>query len=135
MGYLVVVETNESLQDDEVLLIDTISKNISPVIYHMNTIKELKSNYIEEPKKAFLSVLDEKIKDCHAYEVDFNLYYRIIKQHPFESVIIPELEGADYNKVDNYVIVITYDNLDEHDFKKLPMPNSIKDFLSYDYQD
>lgn len=133
MGFLVVVETNECLQDEEVLLIDTISKNISPIIYHMKTMLELKKDYIEDPKAVFLSALKEKIIDFQTYEVEFELYYKKIEQHPFKSTIIPELEGADYYKIDNYVFVITYDNLDDYDFDKLPMPNSIEEFLDYDY--
>ncbi len=134
MGFLVVVETNECLQDDEVLLIDTISKNISPIIYHMNTIEELKKDYVEDPRKIFLSALEEKINDCHAYEVEFELYYKKIKHHPFKSTMIPAHEGTDYYKIDGYIFVITYDSLDDSDFKKIPTPNSIEDFLNYEYK-
>ncbi|MTH54912.1 hypothetical protein GKZ89_16030 [Bacillus mangrovi] len=35
-GYLIVTETASSLQEEEILLIDTLTRNITPLIYHMD---------------------------------------------------------------------------------------------------
>ncbi|MCD7034241.1 hypothetical protein LRR81_08340 [Metabacillus sp. GX 13764] len=35
-GYLIVTETAENLKDEEILLIDTITRNITPLIYHLD---------------------------------------------------------------------------------------------------
>lgn len=133
MGFLVVVETNESLQDDEILLIDTISNNISPILYHMNEIEKLKKTYIQDPKEVFLSALNEKINDYHDYDVKFELYYKKTKHHPFKSITITPGENANYYRIDEYIFVIAYDTLDDYDFIKLPLPHSIEEFLSYEY--
>ncbi|WP_338780183.1 GAF domain-containing protein [Metabacillus sp. FJAT-52054] len=35
-GYLIVTQTAENLKEEEILLIDTITRNITPLIYHMD---------------------------------------------------------------------------------------------------
>ncbi|MGD6818765.1 GAF domain-containing protein [Metabacillus sp. 84] len=48
-GYLVVTETTENLKEEEIVLIDTITRNITPLIYHMDrrdTLEDLDSQRV-----------------------------------------------------------------------------------------
>ena len=133
MGYIVVIKVDKTLQDEEILLIDTIAQNISPIIYHMNSMSEIKKTHILNPSTSFLKALDEKIKDREEYDVDFNIYYKKFKKHPFKALDLKLYNKLDYHIIDDYIFVVTYDNLDDYDFSILPTPNSIDEFLQYQF--
>ncbi|EOD00828.1 GAF domain-containing protein [Caldisalinibacter kiritimatiensis] len=133
LGYLVVLKTKDSLQEEEILLLDTITKNISPVIYQMNIREQIQELYIEDPKKKFLDVLSSKIKERNEYLLDFNLYYKKVNKHPFEEVELHEYKGLEHYIVDNYVFVFTYEDLKNEELMKIPTPNTIDEFLNYQF--
>ena len=47
LGYVIVFETRESLKEEEVLLFNTITSSISPIIKHMNHIDSLKAKSLK----------------------------------------------------------------------------------------
>ncbi len=136
MGYLVILETKNSLQEEEILLIDTISKNISPVIHQMNLVANLKENYIEDSRKKFLKNLQNKIEDREKYLIPFHLYYKVIYKHPFQPLDLSAFYDFDCYIIDHYLFVLTYDdlNLNHLNLKELEPLNQIEDVLNFDYK-
>lgn len=45
-GFLVVLDTKENLKNEEITVIDTITKNISPILNHMKKYEEMKAQYL-----------------------------------------------------------------------------------------
>jgi len=48
-GFLVVLDTKENLKNEEITVIDTITKNISPLLNHMKKFEEIKEQYLMTP--------------------------------------------------------------------------------------
>lgn len=134
IGYLVILETKNSLKEEELLLIDTICQNISPIIHQMNMVSSLKQNYIEDPKNKFLNILQNKINDKDKYLIDFNLYYSKIQKHPFKALELGLFNEFEYYLVDNYIFIISYDYLDLINFNKIENISCIEDVLDFDYK-
>jgi hypothetical protein len=134
IGYLVILETQNSLQEEDILLIDTIAKNISPIINQMNIVLNLKEYYVEDTRKKFLNNLKSKFEDKQKYLIDFNLYYKKIEKHPFKKLNLVQFSQFDYYLIDNYIFIISYDDLDYLDLYKVDNINNIDDVINFNYK-
>ncbi len=132
-GFLVVLETQDSLKEEEILLIDTIAKNISPVICQMDLNSRLKDEYKIDPKKQFIADLNSKFKERTAYSLDFNIYYKWVYMNPFQSKEEMMPEGEVCYLIDSYIFVITYEELEDNSFCRLPDFEDIDEVLAFDY--
>lgn len=132
-AYLLVLKTPNNLQEEEVLLIDTITKNISPTIYHMNVLEEHKQRYIPDKRQLFYESINKKIQEKDKFNVNINIYYRLVETHPFADVDLSMYEKYEHYLIDNYLFIICYDDLDLLNFKKIPSINSLKDVLDYNF--
>lgn len=128
LGLLIVVETKDGLKEEDVLLVDTISRNITPIIYKMNEKEKLLIQYKQDNLDNFLQAVNHKLKERIDYEIDFNIYYKTFNQSPFSDVEYPDYQG-EYYLVNNYMFLITYDELDSSEFISLPYFESIEDIL------
>lgn len=86
LGFLVILETAECLLEEEVLLIETVAGNISPVLHQMNVAESLRQNLVRDERKAFLKALQEYICNRSRYGIEFRLYYKSYVMHPFAHV-------------------------------------------------
>lgn len=119
IGFLVVLDTKENLKEEEVLLIDTITKNITPVLYQMNVSTDLKENYLEDQKKAFLKSLENKFHEKERYDVEFYVYYKKLNQHPFQDQENTNIDQYDPYYINEYVFIISYKPISEASFKQM----------------
>ncbi|SET37344.1 hypothetical protein SAMN05660297_02196 [Natronincola peptidivorans] len=132
-AYLIILKTYSNLQPEEILLIDTIAKNISPIIYHMNALEEYKQDYVPNYKRLFHQSLCKKLEDKNKYHVDFNVYYSMIRKNPLDEVDVSIYEAYEHYLIENYLFIISYDDLDLKDFRKTPPIEEIEDILKYDF--
>lgn len=51
LGYLIALQTSESLKEEEILLVDTVANSIAPTVNHMNSILQVKREYMEALNK------------------------------------------------------------------------------------
>ncbi len=116
LGYIVVLHTRESLREEEVLLVDTISNSIAPIINNMNYIEHIKQEYILDPRAAFIKQLHAKFDNRINFLIDFYLYYKRIEQKPFCEQDISAYDGSDSFYFDGYLFVLSEIELDEKDF-------------------
>ncbi|SNS80116.1 GAF domain-containing protein [Anaerovirgula multivorans] len=133
LAYLVILKTLDNLQQEEILLIDTVAKNISPIIYHMNILDECKQKYLPNNKSLFYESISRKVEDRNKYHVDFNVYYTMLKKHPFIEIDLSMYQDYEYYLIENYLFIISYDDLGLMDFKKLSSINTFEDILKHDF--
>ncbi|MRN52631.1 hypothetical protein [Paenibacillus monticola] len=108
-GVLIVLETEALLKEEEILLIDSIAANISPVAHHIHEAAALRQAYIEDPQQLFLSALQVKIDEHHKDQLDFYAYWCKFTKHPFQPLRVPEeLENAEVFYLDGYLFVLSY---------------------------
>jgi hypothetical protein len=132
-GFLVVLETYDSLKEEEILLIDTITKNISPVIYQMDSNKKLQEEYIKDPLQQFIDATAIKLEEKRDYELDFYLYYKVVAINPFKRAEDFFVEGEACYQINNFIFVLTYDELEDKSFCRCPDFETIEEVIDFDY--
>jgi hypothetical protein len=116
LGYIVVLEAADTLKEEEVLLIETMSSSISPIVNHLQELKKIKNEYIVNQREAFLKSLNAKLINRDKYFMEFYIYYKKIIQLPFEQLDLSCYNQYEYYYFDNMLIVISYDQLNEAAF-------------------
>ncbi|WP_017755712.1 GAF domain-containing protein [Calidifontibacillus oryziterrae] len=112
-GYLVVIETNDNLKEEEILIIDTITKNISPILYQMHEKDELKKQYTMDYKQLFISALEQKIDYFQKYSIDFYVYFKQVHPSIFMKAkfnrdeLQIEHDDSEVFEIDNYIFIIS----------------------------
>jgi len=134
IGFLVVLETNDSLKEEEILLIETISKNISPIINQMNLNQRIKNEYKPDPLKQFLSAVETKLAERREYVLEFYIYYKIVDKNPFEKSEGISIADQNCYFIDNFIFLLTYDKNDDDLFCEMPYIENINEVLNFDYK-
>jgi len=116
LGYVVVLHTPQNLKEEEVLLIETMSNSIAPVVNHLQEIRQIKQEYIVNPKELFMNSLRAKLDNRERYSIDFYIYYKKLVQIPFEQLDLRCYNQYEHYYFDNMLLAISYDQLEEHDF-------------------
>ncbi|WP_432408433.1 hypothetical protein [Wukongibacter sp. M2B1] len=127
LGYVVVLNTKKSLEPEEIVLIDTISGSIAPVIKQLNYTEEIKKEYIINQQESFLKELREKVYNKENYYIDFKVYYKKIVKKPFEDIDFSAYSIFKYYYFDNYLFVLSEYELCEDDFDGYVEINTIDD--------
>lgn len=130
LGYIVVLHTQESLKEEEVLLIETMCSSISPVISHLQTVKQIKQEYVTNQQEAFVASLRNKLLNRDKYLIDFYIFYRIIPQIPFEEPDLSRYKQQEYYYFNNILIVLSYTELYEDDFAGSIEPTNEEEIIS-----
>lgn len=130
VGYIVVLKTRQSLSQDEVLLIDTISNSIAPIIKQMNLVAEIKEEYRPDNEKILLKRIEEMLENKKKYNIDFGIYYKSILKKPFEQIDLTLFSEFDYIYIDNYVFVISEEELQTDIFDGNFRVSCIDDFYN-----
>ena len=133
LAYVVILQTKNSLQEEELLLINTITQNISPILRQMNILKEMRRGYIKDTKNDFLNDITLKLLERDLYAVDFNLYYMKINSSPFKTFDMKSLNALNPYVFNNFVFVISYDDLLFPKLTKMENISSLEDIINYDY--
>ncbi|BCJ86288.1 GAF domain-containing protein [Effusibacillus dendaii] len=132
-GFLVILETKDILKEEEVLLIDTIAKNISPILRQIKLTDAVKERYVEDVSKKFLAILAEKIRNREQYQIEFYLYYRKIERNPFQAIDPNTYPGLETYFINPYLFVLTYEPLADPQFKEIPRIQTALDLLQYPF--
>ncbi|MDF2925094.1 MAG: hypothetical protein K0R57_4008 [Paenibacillaceae bacterium] len=98
LGFLIILETESSLLEEETLLVETIAGNISPILYQMNITRALQQQIDPAGKQAFLQALKDKIFRSEHYMLPFCLQYKRYDQSPFATPGPAEAELAELRK-------------------------------------
>lgn len=112
IGYIVILKTDESLSEEEVLLIDTIANSITPVVKQMKEVQRIEKNYILNPEKILLESLDQMLFNKQEYNIDFTIYYKKITKKPFQEPVLDNYEEYNYVYLDNYIFIFVEENID-----------------------
>lgn len=112
LGYILIFETPESLGEEEVLLIDTISNSIAPIIRSIKKVKNLENNYIQDPEKRLVDKVKAMIYQKQEYHIDFLIYFKKILKKPFEKINLDKYRNLNYVYLDNYLFVLSQKELD-----------------------
>lgn len=85
LGYLVVFETESALKEEEILLIDTLSNSMAPIVFQMNETNRIQTYYIENQEQQLLISLMEKLECREKYFIDFKVWVKRIPRRIFEE--------------------------------------------------
>lgn len=83
LGYLVVFETESALKEEEILLIDTLSNSIAPIVFQMNETKRIQAHYVEDQEQLLLADIREKLENRAKYFIDFRIWFKRLTVKPF----------------------------------------------------
>lgn len=85
LGYFVVFETESALKEEEILLLETLSNSVAPIIYQMKETTRILSRYTEDSEQLLLEAVEEKLRSREQYYIDFRIWYAAIPRIPFEK--------------------------------------------------
>lgn len=109
LGYIVVLHTSQSLKEEEVLLVETLSNSIAPTIGHLQEIMQIKKEFVPNQRQLFLQSLGSKLSNRDKYHIDFYLYYKKQVQIPFENPDFSMYNQYEHYYFDNMLLVFCYD--------------------------
>ena len=133
LGFLVILETEDSLKEEDILLIDTITKNILPIIRQMNLYDSITKQYIPDPKIEFRKMIELKLEERKKYGLDFYLYYKLQMENPFNEESFSSEEGIWYYKVGSFLFVISDEPIENALLQSVPYFESIEELEQVDF--
>lgn len=107
LGCIVVLQTSQSLKEEEVLLFDTIANSIAPIINHMNTIAQIKKEYMPNYRELFLEKLSAKLRNKRLYFIDFKIYYKKFTGLPLNDPDLSMYAGMEHFYFDSILFVLS----------------------------
>lgn len=116
LGYIVILKTKRSLEPQQIVLIDTISGSIAPVIKQLNYTEQIQKEYILNQQELFLKELEEKIIYKERYNIDFKIYYKLIIKKPFVEIDDRLYSEYKYYYFDNHLFILSEENLSKEAF-------------------
>jgi len=128
LGYIIIIETQEALKQEEILLIDTMANSIAPVVRQMEVSNYIKDHYKIDDKSLLLEKVKAKLVSREEYYVDFKIFYKEIQKSPFREIDLGDYENFDYNYFDNYVFLATELEVDESLFDGYLIISDLEDF-------
>lgn len=142
-GFLVVVNTKENLKEEEIMVIDTITKNVSPIIYQMDLAHQYKKQISINEKQEFITALQKSIEENEFMNTEFYVYMKQIHKSPFEAVSLDNLfQEMDFEEhvsdqvftVNNYAFVITSHLKETKTWQKVISPQAVEDVLTNPFE-
>lgn len=129
LGYLVVFETESALKEEEVLLIDTLSNSIAPIVFQMNETKRIQTAYVENQEQLLLDDLQEKLESRNRYFIDFKVWYKYIPQKSFVKPDLSAFENYPGYLVGNWFFSPLEDDVTPEGYDDNLIIMDIEDFL------
>ncbi|MHB1392140.1 MAG: hypothetical protein ACYCYE_03510 [Clostridia bacterium] len=86
-----------SIKEEEILLVYTVANSIAPTINHMNSVQQVKREYIINQRAEFIKGISAKYSNREKYLINFHIYYKKILVLPFTD---PDL--SDYTENEYY---------------------------------
>ncbi|MBP2026300.1 hypothetical protein J2Z35_000089 [Acetoanaerobium pronyense] len=106
-GYIVITQIEDSVDEKNILIIETISNSISPIIRQMEEKEKKTEGMIKDSRFMFYRAIEEFTFMKKEYDMDFKVYYKIFRPLPFTRI---SLENYDYENIycyDNVIMVIS----------------------------
>ncbi|NHN31582.1 GAF domain-containing protein [Paenibacillus agricola] len=141
LGFLIVLEAASSLQEEEVLVVDTVAKNISPVLHQMSVTSTVREQYKPDERRAFIRALKEHIKGWELYQIDFFVSYQVYKEHPFAAALQADStesgQGSEQMlfSFDGYHFMISAEPIADLQWRQVPNQHDLEAVLTYSYTD
>ncbi len=129
MGYLVVLQTSESLREEEVLLIETIANSIAPIMSNMKSVEQMKANYLLNQQAAFENAVKKKLENKANFHIDFYIYYKQLPQKPFVEVDLSSYKQFEAYYFANYLFILSEVALDASAFDGSIFPNRLEEIM------
>lgn len=106
-GYIVIFQTSESIKEEELLLVETIGNSISPIITHLNTVNQIKNEYMINQENSFITSLHKKFKLKSDFDIDFYIYYKSVTEKPFVDTDLSMYLEYEHFCIKGYVFVLS----------------------------
>ncbi|MEK8128179.1 GAF domain-containing protein [Paenibacillus filicis] len=151
LGFLIVLETEGSLLEEETLLLDTVAKNISPILHQMLTVQAAQKRLKRDDQAALLEALEQRIVEWSSYQLDYYVFYKPYRQSPFaqtspvehELSMLGQQAGEDnfarggrmpeLYAFDGHLFAITYAPVLDGSWTEIPAKHRLDEFLAYPY--
>ncbi|WP_127585837.1 GAF domain-containing protein [Paenibacillus koleovorans] len=114
-GFLAVLGTQEPLNEEQLLLIDTVARNISPVLAQLTAATRLRSLYVEDPASKLRRLLDARSRARVEFGLSSDYLYAMrLRTSPFDEVAVPEAYAElEHVVADGVLFVFSYEPLGE----------------------
>ncbi|MBM7541212.1 GAF domain-containing protein [Amphibacillus cookii] len=134
-GFLIVLEAKDSLKEEEVLLIDTITKNISPIIYQIDQNSKIKQYYTLNEREKFLEDVENKLHALKEYQVPFFVYYKRTNSGPFnhEHQQQQALVGCQNYQFNGYEFMLSDHEINSKEWHSIANVEQKEDILNFNF--
>ncbi len=117
MGYLIVTKTANALREEQILLLESLSNALSPLVKQFNEIDKMKNTYKIDYRNMFLEDLRKHIDDKISYSTNSKVFYKKMEHKLFSDPNFEDYEGIKTYYFDNYLFAISYDSLSNKQFE------------------
>lgn len=129
LGYLGVFQTESALREEEILLIDTLSNSMAPIVFQMNETRRIQSSYIEDQEQRLLEDIEEKLQNRELYAIDFRVWYKRMTIRAFEKTDVSQFSEYPAYLVGGILFSPLEDDVKPHGFDDALIIVDIYDFI------
>jgi hypothetical protein len=105
LGFILVTELKNSLQEEQVILVDSVANSIAPILDHMYEKDLIEKQHIPNYELLFKQALGEELANKEQFGYSFAVQFRQFNQMPFETAV--EKAPCDSYPFKGYEFVIT----------------------------
>ncbi|WP_159881798.1 GAF domain-containing protein [Paenibacillus puerhi] len=147
LGFLVILETESSLLEEEVLLLDTVAKNISPILHQMFLARSVQKLHKRDNRAGMLEAVKRRIAEWDSFKLEYFLYYKPYRQPPFaeddwiglELAALDRQAGSTSGRkpelyaFDGHLFALTGSPVKEESWIEIPHRYELEAVLSFSY--
>lgn len=126
IGYIIITEAKDKLQEYQLTAIKAISNLISPVIKSFEKVENLKSKYIRNEKELFINKVKEYLEDKKNIELNFYINYKKLNSIPFKEENYDFIKD-DFYIFDSHIFSLSYNKLSNDYYDKSFKINSLEE--------
>ncbi|MDF2939193.1 MAG: hypothetical protein K0Q90_4566 [Paenibacillaceae bacterium] len=139
LGFLVILETEGSLLEEEVLLFETVAGNIAPVLHQMKVAQSLRDNLVRDERKALVQALESDIRNREEYGIPVYVAHKSYVTPPFGGEHPREWEKARLPEdvrlfgFDGHLFALTSRPLAADGWTEIPGVSGLESLMAYPY--
>lgn len=117
-GHIVITGIKDSVDEKNMLIVETISNSIAPIIGHIKERERAKEDMIRDERRIFHKAVSDFALMKIQYEIDFKVYYKILNRVPFSNIDFRNYRYENMFCYDNVILVIDdgCEDINEIDF-------------------
>ncbi|UII54788.1 GAF domain-containing protein [Cytobacillus spongiae] len=127
---LVIFSEDRALKHEDFLIIDTLTRNIRPILYQMNRVKD--------DKRKFLQAVEERMISSKLFGTEnVFVYWQREHIHPFHdgaSVVVDGKELQTYYRINGYVFFLENQLVEYDGWNIIHNPRELEDIIGHPYQ-